>query len=131
MLVVGSDTTISCGGKMLSKAKNFCEAKKKILKIAGKTHHIFSSASVFYNKQEVWNVTQKSKIKIRNITAEETNEYLKKTGSIILSSVGCYQVEVVGPNIIEEIKGDFFNVMGFPLFPFLSFLKKYKIENIK
>jgi len=131
ILVVGSDTTISCGGEMLNKAKNFYEAKKKILKIAGKTHYIFSSASVFYNKKEIWNATQKSKIKIRNITAEEVDEYLKKTGSVILSSVGCYQAEAAGPNIIEEIKGDFFNVMGFPLFPFLSFIKKYKTKNIK
>ena len=31
-------------------------------------------------------------------------------------------------NIIENIKGDFFNVMGFPLFPFLLFLKKFNIK---
>ena len=42
----------------------------------------------------------------------------------ILSSVGCYQVERLGPQIIKSIKGDFFNVLGFPLFPFLTFLSK-------
>ena len=47
----------------------------------------------------------------------------------ILNSVGCYQLEKLGPNIIENIKGDFFNVMGFPLFPFLTFLKKHKTTN--
>ena len=45
-----------------------------------------------------------------------------KTGKNILSSVGCYQVEKLGPQIIKSINGDFFNVLGFPLFPFLTFL---------
>ena len=46
----------------------------------------------------------------------------------ILKSAGCYQIEKSGPNIIENIIGDFFNVMGFPLFPFLVFLKKFNIK---
>ena len=54
-----------------------------------------------------------------------------RTNEQILNSAGCYQIEALGPNIIENIKGDFFNVMGFPLFPFLFFLKNYKIGNNK
>ena len=52
----------------------------------------------------------------------------EKTGKQILNCVGCYQIEKSGPNIVESIKGDFFNVMGFPLFPFLDFLKKFNIK---
>ena len=51
---------------------------------------------------------------------------MKKTNKNILGAVGCYQIENDGPKIIEKIDGDFFNVMGFPLFPFLFFLKKFK-----
>ena len=49
------------------------------------------------------------------------------TGKQILNSVGCYQVELLGPTIIENIKGDFFNVMGFPLFPFLKFIQSQRV----
>ena len=52
-------------------------------------------------------------------------------GIKILNSVGCYQIEAGGANIIEGIKGDYFNVMGFPLFPFLNFLKKINIKKQK
>ena len=65
---------------------------------------------------------------MRRLSDNEIDFYLLKTGKKILSSVGCYQLEELGPNIIEDIKGDFFNVMGFPLFPFLIFLKKHKKE---
>ena len=96
--------------------------------MSGKTHKIYSSASVYYNNQEVWNNTQETQIKIRKLNKKEIHQYLLKTGKQILSSVGCYQLEGLGPNIIEDIKGDFFNVMGFPLFPFLTFLKKHKVN---
>ena len=67
-------------------------------------------------------------IKLRNIKDKDIDNNLKKSGKQILNCVGCYQIEKNGHNIIENIKGDFFNVMGFPLFPFLLFLKKFNIK---
>ena len=128
-LVVGSDTVIKFEDGVLSKAKNLNEAKKQILKISGKTNNIFSSVSVFYNNSEVWKKTQNTHVKMRKISEEEVDTYLSIVGKKILSSVGCFQVELMGPNIVEDINGDFFNVMGFPLFPFLKFIKEYKIKN--
>ena len=58
------------------------------------------------------------------LNKKQIDTYLKKTGKNILSSVGCYQAEKLGPQIIKSIKGDFFNVLGFPLFPFLTFLSR-------
>ena len=127
-IIVGSDTVIFINKKILNKAKNLREAKNKIRLMAGKKHSIYSSASVFYNKKEVWNKTQKTTVKIRKLTEKEINIYLTITGKKILSSVGCYQIEAGGANIIENIRGDYFNVMGFPLFPFLKFLKKTNIK---
>ena len=127
-LIVGSDTVISLNNKIVNKAKNLKEAKKKITKLSGKTHLIFSSAVAYYNNKLVWRVTQKTAVKIRKLKNTEIKEYLKKTDKSILGSVGCFQIEKDGPNIIENIRGDFFNVMGFPLFPFLLFLKKFNIK---
>ena len=127
-LIVGSDTVISIGGLLLDKAKNIKDAKKKLLQLSNKKHAIYSSASVYFNKKEAWHNTQKTIVKIRKISQKEVDLYIKKTGKKILNSVGCYQLEKEGPNIIENIEGDFFNVMGFPLFPFLIFLKKFNIK---
>ena len=61
---------------------------------------------------------------MNTLNQKQINTYLTKTGKNILSSVGCYLVEKLGPQIIKSIKGDFFNVLGFPLFPFLTCLSK-------
>ena len=127
--VVGADTVIVQSGQILSKAKNFKEAKKKLMLMSGRWHYIYSSVSIHLNSKEVWSYTLKTKVKMRKINTKEIKTYLLESGKKILKSVGCYQVELQGPNIIKNIKGDFFNVMGFPLFPFLNFLERKKNDH--
>ena len=123
-LVVGSDTIILFKNKLINKAKTIDEAKTKLQKLSGKKHQIISGVSVCLNNKEVWSYQQTSTIYMKTLNQKQINTYLKKTGKNILSSVGCYQVEKLGPQIIKSINGDFFNVLGFPLFPFLTFLSK-------
>ena len=125
-LVVGSDTIIFLNNKIINKAKTIEQARKKLQQLSGKKHQIISGVSVCFNSQQIWSYQQTSTIYMNTLNKKQINDYLKKTGSDILSSVGCYQVEKLGPQIIKSIKGDFFNVLGFPLFPFLSFLSSIK-----
>ena len=125
-LVVGSDTIILLNNKIINKARTIDEAKKKLQKLSGKKHQIISGASVCLNNKQIWSYQQTSTIHMNTLNQKQIDIYLKKTGKNILSSVGCYQVEKFGPQIIKSINGDFFNVLGFPLFPFLTFLSKRK-----
>ena len=123
-LVIGSDTIILFKNKIINKAKTIEEAKKKLQKLSGKKHQIISGASVCLNNKQIWSYQQTSTIHMNALNQKQINTYLKKTGKNILSSVGCYQAEKLGPQIIRSINGYFFNVLGFPLFPFLAFLSK-------
>ena len=125
---MGSDTIISFRGRLIEKAKTTSEAKEKIKILSGKNHIIASAASAYYNNRLIWFNVEKTTVKLRKIKNKEIDSYLKSAGKQILNCVGCYQIEKNGPNIIESIKGDFFNVMGFPLFSFLLFLKKFNTK---
>ena len=123
-LVVGSDTIILFNNRIINKARTIEEAKKKLQKLSGNKHQIISSVSVCLNNKQIWSYQQTSTIQMSKLNKKQIDTYLKKTGKNILSSVGCYQAEKLGPQIIKSIKGDFFNVLGFPLFPFLTFLSR-------
>lgn len=123
-LVVGSDTIIILNNKIINKANSTSEAKKKLQELSGCSHKIISGVSVCYKKKQIWSAQQTSTVRIRELNKKQIDVYLTNAGKNILSSVGCYQAEKLGPQIIESIKGDFFNVLGFPLFPFLFFLSK-------
>tara|TARA_B110000438_G_scaffold293602_2_gene333738 strand:- start:110 stop:700 length:591 start_codon:yes stop_codon:yes gene_type:complete len=121
-LVVGSDTIIIFKDKIINKANNMFEAEKKLLKLSGEKHRIISGVSVCYKNKEIWSKQQSTTIILKKLNKKQIKEYLNNSGKEVLSSVGCYQLERFGPHIIQSVNGDFFNVLGFPLFPFLYFL---------
>ena len=124
--VIGCDTLIYIGDKIFDKAKNISEAKKKLTNLSGKKHNIVSGVTIFRQGKKIYQFSETSQVKIRKLNKNKIDNYLIKTGEQILSSVGCYQVEALGPVIIEDIKGDFFNVMGLPLFKLLKYVSKNK-----
>ena len=124
--VIGCDTLIYIGDKIFDKAKNISEAKKKLTNLSGRKHNIVSGVTIFRQGKKIYQFSETSQVKIRKLNKNKIDNYLIKTGEQILSSVGCYQVEVLGPVIIEDIKGDFFNVMGLPLFKLLKYVSKNK-----
>jgi len=129
-LIIGSDTVIDYKGKTINKAKTFLQAQKKLKKLSGNKHTLISSAAAYYNQKLIWLNHEKTIIKIRELSILEKKKYLTRCGPNILNSVGCYQVEKKGPTIIENIDGDFFNVMGFPLFSFLKFLENINLNKL-
>ena len=125
-LVIGCDTIVVLNNKVFDKAKNFDQARDKIKKLSGKQHFIITGVTIFLDQKKIWSCSQKTKVVFRKLSDQQIKNYLKITGSQILSSVGCYQIEALGPIIIEDIKGDFFNVMGMPLFKLLKYLSNKK-----
>ena len=94
--------------------------------MSGKKHKIVSGLTICRKGKRIWQCSSTTVVKIRKINKHQIDKYLKQTGSQILNSVGCYQIESLGPVIIEDIKGDFFNVMGIPLFKLLKYVSKNK-----
>tara|TARA_B100000073_G_C23682203_1_gene552983 strand:+ start:688 stop:1290 length:603 start_codon:yes stop_codon:yes gene_type:complete len=124
--VIGCDTIIYLDKKVFDKAKTIEEAYKKIKKLSGRKHKIVSGLVICKNGKKTWSYSETTEVKIRKLNTRQIKQYLNKTGSHILESVGCYQIESLGPSIIEEIKGDFFNVMGLPLFALLKYVSSIK-----
>ena len=41
----------------------------------------------------------------------------------MLGSVGAYQLEGLGAQLMARVEGDFFTILGLPLLPLLQFLR--------
>jgi septum formation protein len=66
-------------------------------------------------------------VTIRPFTHEFLDWYVEAGGPALLGSVGGYQIEGLGAQLFSKVSGDWFTVMGLPLYPLLDFLRQQKL----
>lgn len=125
--VIGCDQILSFENKILHKPKDMEEARRRLLLLSGKRHELITAVAIVKNDNIIWSTVEISSIKFRNLTPEFIGRHLAEAGNVVLQSVGAYQIEGVGVQLFEEIKGDFFTIMGLPLLPLLKQFRKLKI----
>ena len=125
-IVLGADSVIDLNGQLISKPTNRTEAMSILTSLNGKSHFLISSVCISLDGKMIWNYTEKAKMKMKNFTKEELQEYLNKISDKNLYSYNVYQIEGEGKKLFSEIKGNVDTIMGLPV----KNIKKY-LENIK
>lgn len=123
-VVIGCDQVLDFGGEPFSKAKNKSEAKARINALRGKTHSLNCGVCVAQNGEIIWEYSDIAHLTMHNFSDEFLDEYIKNAGAELTSSVGAYAMEGVGVQLFEEIKGDYFTILGLPLIALLNYLRK-------
>ncbi len=126
-LVIGADSVISLNSKLINKPRSRDEAFKILKIMNGKKHFLISSVCISKNGSMIWNHTEKSELKMKNLSERELKSYLKKIKTEILLAYGVYQIEAGGLNLFEYIKGDKDSIMGLPIKQIKEYIKNYKI----
>ena len=75
----------------------------------------------------IWNYTDKSELKMKNLSDKELKSYLSKIKTETLLAYGVYQIEANGLDLFEYIKGDKDSIMGLPIKQIKEYIKNYKI----
>ena len=74
----------------------------------------------------IWNHTDSSELKMKNLTDEELTKYLTKIETKTLLAYGVYQIEANGFDLFEYIKGDKDSIMGLPIKQIVNYIKEIK-----
>ncbi|MFP1630573.1 Maf-like protein [Zhengella sp. ZM62] len=122
-IVIGSDQTLSLGDDVLHKVETMEEARKRLLLLAGKTHHLNAAVVLASGGETVWRHVSVASLTMRDLDPGFVGRHLSAAGDSVLSSVGAYQIEGVGIQLFERIEGDTFTIMGLPLLPLLQQLR--------
>lgn len=122
--VIGSDQTLSLGYEVLHKSADMEEARRKLLHLSGKTHHLNSAVVLAKGGQAVWRHVSVARMTMRPLSPEFIGRYLSRVGQPALRSVGAYQIEGEGVQLFAEIEGDHFTIVGLPLLPLLAELRR-------
>lgn len=122
-LVIGADQILECAGQRFDKVATMEEARQKLLLLRGRAHALVTAIAVVRDGEILWRHVEAPNLVMRDFSNEFLDHYIATAGSEILGAVGCYLLEDAGIQLIEEIEGDYFSILGLPLLPLLGYLR--------
>ena len=95
-------------------------------KLNNSKHYLISSVCISKNGSMIWNYTDSSELKMKNLSNDQLENYLKKISTETLLAYGVYQVEADGLELFEYVKGDHNSIMGLPIKHIINYINQYK-----
>jgi septum formation protein len=120
LTMIGEET------RWFDKPGDKAELKGHLQAISGKTHHLETAAVLLYRGARIWHHVARPALTVRHLSDEFIDSYIAAGGEPLLSCVGGYQIEGLGPHLFSRIEGDEFSIRGLPLLPLLGFLRDRK-----
>ena len=125
-LVLGADSVISLNNELINKPKSRDEALVILKRLNNSKHFLISSVCFSKNGSMVWNHSDSSELKMKNLSEKQLLTYLDKIDTETLKAYGVYQVESEGLELFEYIKGDHNSIMGLPTKGIINYIKSIK-----
>ena len=125
-LVLGADSVISLNDELINKPNSREEAFEILKKLNNSKHYLISSVCISKNGAMIWNHTDSSELKMKNLKDEDLLQYLSKIETKTLLAYGVYQIEADGMELFEYVKGDKNSIMGLPVKEIISYIEQFK-----
>lgn len=111
-VVIGADTVVAIDGKILGKPADEHEAAEMLKLLSGRTHRVYTGLAVIGGGKTV-NEYVETEVKFYDLTDSQIKRYIA-TGEP-MDKAGAYGIQKYGSLLVEEIRGDYFNVVGLPV----------------
>jgi len=125
-LVLGADSVISLNDELINKPNSREEAFEILKKLNNSKHYLISSVCISKNGAMIWNHTDSSELKMKNLKDVELSQYLNKIETKTLLAYGVYQIEADGLELFEYVKGDKDSIMGLPVKEIISYIEQFR-----
>jgi septum formation protein len=113
-LIIGADTVVVLDGQLLGKPQDEAEAERMLRSLSGRWHAVMTGVALFdvATGQEVADF-DKTLVRFARLSNQEIEWYVK-TGEP-MDKAGAYGIQGLGGLFVDEIAGNYYNVVGLPL----------------
>lgn len=126
-IVLGADQTLALDTRRFNKPDDRASAREQLRALAGHSHELHSAVVAASDQGVLFACVQSARLTMRTMSDQFIESYLDAIGSQALTSVGSYQLEGLGIHLFEQIEGDHFTILGLPLLPLLTFLRRCRL----
>ncbi|MBQ3390857.1 MAG: septum formation inhibitor Maf [Clostridia bacterium] len=121
-IVIGCDTVVEVDGMLLGKPQNESEARKMLEMLSGKTHTVYTGIAIACRGQ-VKNEVVITKVNFKELSSEEIDRYIASGEPF--DKAGAYAIQGKGSTLVSSIEGDYFAVVGLPVFTLARMLEQH------
>lgn len=121
LLAVTADTIVVHGDSKLGKPHDTAEARSMIVLLSGTTHKVMTAVCVVKDGQ-CHDFTETTEVDFSMLNDKEIDRYLSRNDHA--DKAGAYGIQGYGAFLIQAIRGDYCNVVGFPMNRFIREVKR-------
>lgn len=126
-VIIGADTFGVIDDQIIGKPHTAEEARKMLRSLSGRSHRVISGIAVVDTaKRTVDTQSVETTVYFKELSDSEIENYVA-TGEP-LDKAGAYAIQGLGALLVEKIEGDYYNVVGLPLFALSESLRLIGID---
>ncbi len=120
-IVIGADTVVCDGERILGKPQSEADAKATVLSLSGREHSVWTGIALVSSGKCVTDAVE-TKVVFGDISEAEADFYVSTKEP--MDKAGSYAVQGVGGFFVKELHGDYYNVVGLPIARLRELLEK-------
>ena len=114
-IIIGADTVVARGEKIMGKPKDAAEAKQMLRSIADDCHQVYTGVTLIRTGAHPQSVTfqEKTDVCLYPISDAELDAYIASGDP--MDKAGAYGIQGDFAIYVKRIAGDYYNVVGLPI----------------
>lgn len=118
--VLGADTVVACGRRILPKALDEATARRCLLLLSGRRHRVIGGIAVVDPGGTLSRRLAESVVTFKRLTAEEIDDYI--AAGEWQGKAGGYAIQGLAARFVRALSGSYSNVVGLPLYETVALL---------
>lgn len=127
-LIIAADTVVVLDGGILGKPADERDAFAMLSALSGNRHRVYTGVTVLQGDRAQTG-HEETLVQFRELEPDEISAYIA-TGEP-MDKAGAYGIQGLGSLLVSRLEGDYFNVMGLPLFRLGRMLADFGLELLK
>ena len=119
--VLGADTVVGCGRRILPKAESVDEARQCLALLSGRRHRVHGGVALVTPAGKLVQRSVVTAVAMKRLSPQELDAYL--ASEEWRGKAGGYAIQGRAARFVREIVGSYSNVVGLPLFETATLLE--------
>ena len=112
-LVLGADTTVVINNQILGQPRDDADARRMLQLLNGRWHEVLTGVALVRVGGETRVDHEPTRVRFAEMSESEIDWYVSSGEPV--GKAGAYGIQGKAALFIEEIQGDYFNIMGLPI----------------